>query len=216
MIIGLRICILFFIFSFCNAQDIPNCNFEDTVDLTNAQKLANGSYLYGNNVLVTPDQVGIYNYEELYDGERVPIEPHPRGCVCKERNCIRFCCHHTKEEIKLKTRQCSTLKEERTYVPHINVLTTNGTVQRRNVFEGFTIIQAAVCEFRDVVPPKADIWAFNGKGSITVNANNKTIELSKKGYCLTPGEGISGRMELSVVLCPQVVPVSQKATYIGK
>ncbi|XP_054084785.1 G-protein coupled receptor Mth2 isoform X2 [Zeugodacus cucurbitae] len=72
-------------------SNIPNCPFGDTVELTDAHRLDNGSYRY-EGVLVPPHLIDHYDYIELYNGEQHDVPWHLRGCVCQIKNCFKLCC----------------------------------------------------------------------------------------------------------------------------
>ncbi|KAM8717796.1 hypothetical protein ACLKA7_004492 [Drosophila subpalustris] len=52
------------------AEEIPNCDYFDTVDLTGIEKLSNGSYNY-EGVMIPPEQTGTYNYKILFEGTNI-------------------------------------------------------------------------------------------------------------------------------------------------
>uniref|UniRef100_A0A1I8NM82 G-protein coupled receptors family 2 profile 2 domain-containing protein n=1 Tax=Stomoxys calcitrans TaxID=35570 RepID=A0A1I8NM82_STOCA len=197
-------------FIVCQAAILPKCPFEDTVDLTNAKKFNNGSYLY-ENLVIHSDLVDIYNYEEIFNGVRLPRAPHPRGCACQERSCIRFCCHPTKELIANYSRQCSNeeLEHDLEYDPYINVLATNGTMVRKHVTKEFTIVQGVPCEGAYSLAPQLDeedAWDIFENGSILRHYD--MAYLTKRDYCLMPMELDDGQWVLNPMNCPIVKPAS--------
>lgn len=201
--------------------EIPICNFEDTVDLTNAKKFPNGSYLYQNDIIIPPDQVAIYDYEEIHKGERLPLPSHPRGCVCHQRNCIRFCCHPTKELIANYTRVCSSneLDKEMSYDPFINVLHENGTRIRTHVTREFVVIQGIPCESAYPLVPQLDEddkWEVFANGSL-LRHYDKAL-LSKRDYCLMPYQLDDGQWVLNPMNCPILneASLSHRINNIGK
>ncbi|KAM7354842.1 G-protein coupled receptor Mth2-like isoform 2-T2 [Cochliomyia hominivorax] len=199
----LGIFILFATFQIYHNTEIPNCAFEDTVNLTNAL-IINGSYLY-EGILIPPDLVGIYNYEEIYDGKRLPVEAHLRGCVCRGRNCIKFCCHPTKELIANMTRVCSPdeLIEELEYDPYIEVIYNNGSKLRTHATQQFVVIQGVPCEGGYPLLPQEDEddkWDIFENGTLYRHYDQSYI--SKRDYCLMPQAMDDGTWILNPMNCP--------------
>lgn len=203
--ITLGICIIFAAFQIYHNKEIPNCAFEDTVNLTNAITL-NGSYLYElEQILIPPDLVGIYDYEEIYDGSRIPVKPHLRGCVCKGRNCIKFCCHPSKELIANSSRVCSKdeLEEELEYDPYIEVIYNNGSRIKTHATKQFVVIQGVPCEGGYPLSPQEDEddkWDIFENGTMFRHFDQKY--LSKRDYCLMPQEMDDGTWVLNPMNCP--------------
>ncbi|XP_073843040.1 G-protein coupled receptor Mth2-like isoform X2 [Musca autumnalis] len=194
--------------SFCTlcvvCADIPNCPFEDTVDLTNSQRLSNGSYLY-ENILIPPDKIGIYDYEVIFEGIRLPMDPHPRGCLCQGRNCVRFCCHPSRELIANFSRKCSSdqLEKELEYDPYVNVTLSNGSTVLRHVTKEFTVVQGVPCVGAYSLVPQddeEDSWELFEDG--TLLRHYDMAHLSKRDYCLMPMELDSGEWVLNPMNCP--------------
>ncbi|TMW45529.1 hypothetical protein DOY81_009391 [Sarcophaga bullata] len=162
-------------------QRIPNCNFEDTVNLTNAKKFTNGSYLYEDYVVIPPDLVGLYDYEELYDGQRYNSATAFTWVVCRDRNCIKFCCHPTKELIS----EMSRLDEELAYDPYLKVTLRNGTNQKhaKEILLLFRVYPVRVLSF--VAPDDDDDkWEYIREWHFISSLDGSY--LSKRDYCLMP------------------------------
>ncbi|XP_075161433.1 G-protein coupled receptor Mth2-like isoform X2 [Haematobia irritans] len=204
-----KICIPLILVSFahivlCQTAQVPNCPFEDTVDLTNAKKFNNGSYLY-ENILIHSDQVATYAYEEIFDGELLPRAPHLRGCACHARSCIRFCCHPTKELIANYSRKCSNddVENELQYDAYVNVILANGTSVRQHLLNEFNVIHGVPCEGAYSLVPewdKEDSWDLFENGTILRHFD--MAYLSKRDYCLMPMEVESGQWVLNPMNCP--------------
>ncbi|XP_017039732.1 probable G-protein coupled receptor Mth-like 11 [Drosophila ficusphila] len=92
---ALNWCCVWSLFLVGVAADILDCDFFDTVDLTNTIRFENGSYKY-EDLIIPAGLTGEYNFTILDDGSRISYPNHFRGCACKLRPCIRFCCHHNK------------------------------------------------------------------------------------------------------------------------
>ncbi|XP_037811115.1 G-protein coupled receptor Mth2-like isoform X1 [Lucilia sericata] len=203
---NLRIYILFAVFQIYHNTEIPNCAFEDTVNLTNALQFDNGSYLYAyEGIVIPPDLVRVYDFEEIYDGRRLPVEPHLRGCICKGRNCIKFCCHPTKELITNMSRMCSEdeLKEELEYDPYLEVIYNNGSRLKTHAIRQFVVIQGVPCEGGYPLMPQEDEddkWDIFENGTIYRHFDQSYI--SKRDYCLMPQNMSDGTWVLNPMNCP--------------
>ncbi|XP_054084759.1 G-protein coupled receptor Mth2 isoform X1 [Zeugodacus cucurbitae] len=168
--------------------DIPDCVFEDTVNLTASTKFSNGSYLY-EEVLVPPQLIAEYNYIELYEGVRKPVERHTRGCVCKIKQCVKFCCH-PRAEMYLTSEdsapQCEeVLNEKLTYSPYVNVTLRNNSRVVMHMLDEFVVQQGIPCEGGYMLMPhkyEEDQWELFENGTLLRTSDAKSF--SRRDYCL--------------------------------
>ncbi|XP_030380384.1 G-protein coupled receptor Mth-like [Scaptodrosophila lebanonensis] len=76
--------LVFYIVSYLNAEinahNSSRCDFFDSVDLTNARKLENGSYVFQD--ILIPAELTFTHVED---------QTSIRGCVCEIKPCINFC-----------------------------------------------------------------------------------------------------------------------------
>ncbi|XP_054084789.1 G-protein coupled receptor Mth2 isoform X2 [Zeugodacus cucurbitae] len=175
----------------CNAHvlpEIPNCVFEDTVNLTASTKFANGSYLY-EGLLVPPQLTGVYDYIELYDGERKQVKSHVRGCVCQLKKCVKFCCHPRADMYRLSRDSPSLcaeeLNEELKYSPYVNVTLHNSSRVLMHVLDEFVVQQGIPCEGGYMLMPhmyEEDQWELREDGTLYRLAD--AALLSRRDYCL--------------------------------
>ncbi|KAL7741517.1 hypothetical protein ACLKA6_000831 [Drosophila palustris] len=164
--------------------EIPNCDYFDTVDLTYSEKLTNGSYKY-EGAVIPPEQTGIYNYKIFFEGTKITVEDHLRGCVCKIKPCIRYCCHRHRLDLDDESK-CT--KEFNDYPEYITL--ENGTQQERNIRDQFVVqpgikIQC-IKDFHVVPYTKNRDWKLFENG--TLYRSNDDAYLSKRDYCLQPKE----------------------------
>lgn len=196
---------------------VPYCNFEDTVDLTHSQKFTNGSYLYGDDLIIPAEQVSIYDYEIIYDGDRISREPHPRGCVCRpgERSCIKFCCHPQRQTLSNNSRQCEELYEVPKFNHNMKVISLNGTRRIVDITKEFTMVLGIPCDNAYPLNPLMNLhekWNLLENGSLILYYNLRI--LSKSEYCFMPelrsDNAIIGGSPwvLSPMICPVAKPVS--------
>ncbi|KAL9901376.1 G-protein coupled receptor Mth2-like isoform 3-T3 [Glossina fuscipes fuscipes] len=185
-------------------KEIPNCNYEDTVDLTNVQKFENDSYYYESAILIPPERIGYYDFEELHNGRRVPVKPHLRGCVCDKYRCLKFCCHPTKELIADETRQCGEyLQKEIEYDPHLSVILKNGSRSNLHALNDFFIVQGVPCEYAYAVVPEEDDldgWDLFENGTLYRHYDKAYIR--KRDYCIHPYQLETGEWVLNPMNCP--------------
>lgn len=85
-------------------NEIFNCTYYETVDLTGIQPFPNGSYEYAG-VLIPVEYMGTYNYKVLFEGRNTSVPEYKRGCVCKLKPCIRYCCHRYRLDLE-DDRKC--------------------------------------------------------------------------------------------------------------
>jgi len=148
--------------------DIPNCNYFDTVKLKDSQKLANGSYKY-QNIIIPAKLTGDYDYEINYGGDRDPVPKHTRGCVCKLKSCIRFCCHPKK---LMDSNKCSEeVDENLTYDYTLDITQFNGSVIRKHSLNDMVVQQdlPLPCEKHyslDAEGFREDMWSLY---EVTIN-----------------------------------------------
>ncbi|KAL7732711.1 hypothetical protein ACLKA6_005860 [Drosophila palustris] len=166
-------------------SQIPDCDYFDTVGLTDSKQFPNGSYLYGK-VIIPKEQTAEYDYEILADGERMDVPKHLRGCACKLGTCIRFCCQKNQVLVD-DERQCSeAISEEIKYDPFVDITLNNGTEVRRHVLNEF-IVQHDLpvpCSGHFHLDPLNDKWTLFENGVLLRLADNKS--LSKQEYCMQP------------------------------
>ncbi|KAH8283271.1 hypothetical protein KR054_002027, partial [Drosophila jambulina] len=89
----IQVLLIFFLATTATAgAEIAGCDFFDTVNLTESWKYPNSSYLYEGHLLIPAELTAEYDHTELQNGTRVPVKSHMRGCACRLKTCLRFCC----------------------------------------------------------------------------------------------------------------------------
>lgn len=76
-------------------SDIPDCGFYDTVDLSDIEAV-NESYTY-KNVRIPKNETGEYNITTALLNGKKPVANHRRGCLCKVKKCVLFCCEPSQD-----------------------------------------------------------------------------------------------------------------------
>ncbi|XP_037715042.1 probable G-protein coupled receptor Mth-like 3 [Drosophila subpulchrella] len=118
--------------------EIINCDFYDTVDISSGEKYPNGSYLY-DGLLIPADWVAEYNFTLSPNGSKEFVPSYMRGCACKLRPCIRFCCPHNH---KIRSGKCvgeMSIDELESHNRYVNVTLNNGTVAKRHFKEDLVV-----------------------------------------------------------------------------
>lgn len=192
------------------AAEIRNCDFENTVDLTNAHRFPNGSYLYENSILIAADRIDIYDYEEVFAGKRLSVDPHPRGCLCNEEGettlrCIKFCCPHpVREYIRNNTNHCTEANDGLPYSPYLNITYRNGSRLRSDITKDFVVLPGEPCANAyalDIKGNDPEKWKLFENGSLSIFHGE--VYLTRRDYCMMFTPKASGKeLILTPMLCP--------------
>ncbi|EDW96807.2 uncharacterized protein Dyak_GE26035 [Drosophila yakuba] len=194
--------------------DIPNCDFFDTVKLRESEKLSNGSYKY-EDVVIPAKLTGVYDYEIDYDGDRVSVPNHIRGCVCKLKTCIRFCCH---PKTLMAGNECSkNVYKNLTYEYVLDITQLNGSVVRKHVLEDMVVQQdlPLPCERHyslDAEGCQYDKWSLHENGSLFRHFDQRF--LSKQEFCLQPNPTSTGKNYSLIVAFNCIKIPSMKMAYV--
>ncbi|XP_011201378.2 probable G-protein coupled receptor Mth-like 3 [Bactrocera dorsalis] len=202
--ICLALCFVIYLTDSLDALSIiPNCAFEDTVDLTGSERFSNGSYLY-EGVLVPPHLIGTYDYIQLYDGEHQKVPRHLRGCACQIKNCFKLCCNRWKT-LQVNTDflwECAESSKEYGYTPYVNITSSNDRVVLKNALKDFLVQVGLPCEdgykLNSVKDPR-DNWTLYENGILFRKYDNQ--RLTRGEYCMT-GVEIDGVSQLQPYNCP--------------
>ncbi|XP_017079900.1 probable G-protein coupled receptor Mth-like 11 [Drosophila eugracilis] len=167
------------------SKDIPNCDFFDTAKLNNSDMLADGSYKY-EDIIIPSNLTGEYDYVINYDGDEVSVPKHIRGCVCKFKTCIRFCCHPKKQ---MGIGNCyKKIYKNLTYDHTLNITHHNGSVIEKHIFNDMFVQQdlPVPCQQHYVLnaKEKVDKWDLYENGSFFRHYDKRF--LSKQEFCLQP------------------------------
>uniref|UniRef100_A0A0A1WU16 G-protein coupled receptor Mth2 n=1 Tax=Zeugodacus cucurbitae TaxID=28588 RepID=A0A0A1WU16_ZEUCU len=190
-------------------SNIPNCPFGDTVELTDAHRLDNGSYRY-EGVLVPPLLTGYYEYIELYNGEQHEVPRHLRGCVCQIKNCFKLCCALGKAlyRVNPETVVCRELSEEWKYSPYVNITLSNGSKILKNALEEFVVQVGQPCEIGFILQPHKYLDdQFNLYENGTLLREYDKAKLTRRDYCMT-AISINETFQLQPYNCPIIETTS--------
>ncbi|SPP84809.1 blast:Probable G-protein coupled receptor Mth-like 10 [Drosophila guanche] len=121
------------------------CTFFDTVNLTGYTPFPNGSYSY-EGVLIPSHLVGQYNYIYRDLVERVDVDWHPRGCICRLKACLNICCPWGQVYNSDKAQCINDTTDTRIWPePVMNVTFDNSSTQPVNIFKQFAVQSFRPC-----------------------------------------------------------------------
>nr|XP_044250414.1 probable G-protein coupled receptor Mth-like 12 [Drosophila takahashii] len=169
-----------------STADIPNCNYIDTVDISDSKK-ANDTYLF-NGIEISGNITREYSYRELTDGSLEPVKPHLRACICKLKTCVRICCP---QKNMLDQGKCDGTNEKIS-LAMIN-LTLNEVIKikptemelrlaTQSNFTDFLGLRDKFRRFDEVLSVKEDEYSILKDGSIVLYNHNEVW--TKEVYCL--------------------------------
>lgn len=83
------------------------CDYLDSINITGGALQTDHSIIF-NETKFTDDLYGYVNYVYENGTERLPVEWHIRGCLCKIKPCIRLCCQYgmIHERLPDSTKRC--------------------------------------------------------------------------------------------------------------
>nr|XP_044250755.1 probable G-protein coupled receptor Mth-like 3 [Drosophila takahashii] len=191
--------------------EIPGCDFYDTVDISAGEKLTNGSYLF-EGLLIPVCLWSEYDYKLLPGGSKESVGRHVRGCVCKLRTCIRFCCLENHKTLNGVCHGDMTMDEINKIDPYVNVTFSNGTVAKKH-FKEDLILQYDLpkpCEnemhYIDHEMLFNDFTLFEN-GTFLLHFGNIFIE--KREYCLQHVKTLGDDFRIMPHFCPLFVEESK-------
>ncbi|XP_017843870.1 G-protein coupled receptor Mth-like [Drosophila busckii] len=184
--------------------DIPGCDYFDTVDLSTSTKFPNGSYLF-EHMLIPSELTAEYDYEILSDGDTSSVPNHVRGCACRLRSCVRFCCHRNLRLVDGERKCSGDIKAATDFDPFINVTQADGQMVRKHVLDEFVVqeslpVPCSAHFYLDNLNNKDNDWTLFENGSLLRHIDNRM--LSKQDYCLQPHTIETPSEEMQVMLVP--------------
>jgi hypothetical protein len=69
-----------------------HCRFSDTVNITDGKMDGNGNIEFDGEIY-SKIMYDSYEYiiKDFETFEKIPVESHIRGCICRVKNCVRIC-----------------------------------------------------------------------------------------------------------------------------
>ncbi|CAO1406462.1 unnamed protein product [Diamesa serratosioi] len=93
------------------------CDFIDTINITSGHKDRHGNYIYNGDTF-HKGLFAEYNYVVENFTEKLPVQPHIRGCLCSLKPCIRLCCTTDKNDPNYQSDANHCIDEETITVPY--------------------------------------------------------------------------------------------------
>lgn len=67
------------------------CKFIETINITDGYKDSHHNFIFKNNKFPI-GTYQVFDYVEDYAQVKISVNPHIRGCACRHKSCLRFCC----------------------------------------------------------------------------------------------------------------------------
>ncbi|XP_062129409.1 G-protein coupled receptor Mth-like [Drosophila sulfurigaster albostrigata] len=185
--------------------DIPDCDYYDTVRLSEDQKLLNGSYKY-QNIIISPELTGEYDYEILMNGDSDKVPRHLRGCACHLGTCIRYCCPKN-QKLVVEERRCGEdIQDLDDFDGFVDFVWTNGTEMKMPVSDDLIIqrdLPVPCSEHMSIINKYKWKLLENGNIAYLFVQDNSSNQRSKNRYCLQPQRfDNESRIQLIPQFCP--------------
>lgn len=83
-----------------NNSNLEPCEFRESVDISSGYIDTSGNF-HHNGIVYENGTFAQYDY--IYENftNKVPVEPHFRGCICLYKTCIRLCCRESERNCKI-------------------------------------------------------------------------------------------------------------------
>jgi G protein-coupled receptor Mth (Methuselah protein) len=82
--------VIFVNFGSSSCQKI-GCEYKDTIGISGGSRDDRGNYIHKGDTYKSGD-FAEFKYKIVNLTHKVLVDPHIRGCVCKLKTCIRYCC----------------------------------------------------------------------------------------------------------------------------
>ncbi|XP_065360937.1 G-protein coupled receptor Mth2-like isoform X2 [Calliphora vicina] len=164
------------------------CFFFQTVNVTDDQRFDNGSYLH-EGVLIPHQYIAVYNYIYTDPVTAVKVTPHLRGCICKVKSCINFCCPFGKL-YSANESSCVDAHNDFEWPTTLNMTLSDGSLKTVNIFQQYAIVHFRPCNPMYALEPQRepeDAWNIFANGTIFRHYDESY--LSKLEYCMVPTMG---------------------------
>uniref|UniRef100_A0A182PLA5 G-protein coupled receptors family 2 profile 2 domain-containing protein n=1 Tax=Anopheles epiroticus TaxID=199890 RepID=A0A182PLA5_9DIPT len=153
------------------------CDFIDSVNITDGQRLPNDEILH-NGVIYNKTYYRVIDYEYVDYATKKYVPNYIRGCLCAVRICVRLCCG----EREYLGKRCTPTDE---YLPVlVNVSATETIDLRNHSLYGF--LYGKPCEqVYELLPEEslADEWSIARNGSLIIA---EELFVPRNQYCLAP------------------------------
>lgn len=142
------------------------CDFVDTVDLTGRERFKDGTYAY-DDILIPTERQAFFDYELRFQGEKVKVRKHLRGCACKQRPCAKLCCPKD-QYFSESTKQCEKITPDMKVSWEVEVISDTKSVKNVNFLEKFTTQIGLPCDEPEAADPSLDIFVLKDVSNYTI------------------------------------------------
>ena len=139
-----------------NVSDEEKCDYADTVNLTGCEKIENGSYRY-DDIFIPREKQSNYTFRLNHLGERITVPLHLRGCVCRDRPCIKLCCPRD-QFFNNETKNCEKITADMKVSWQLEIFSETDTAKEKNILEKFTIQVGLPCIEPTISDPTQEEW----------------------------------------------------------
>lgn len=115
--------------SVCNisAEELP-CEIFESKNISAGHRFENETILYAG-IYYPREQYARINYMFDRNATRIEVEPYVRGCICKFKDCVRFCCPPGYKKVGRNCKKSDIVATELTHdIRHDNNDTTTVVV----------------------------------------------------------------------------------------
>ncbi|XP_062132703.1 probable G-protein coupled receptor Mth-like 9 [Drosophila sulfurigaster albostrigata] len=134
------------------------CAFSDTVNVTDSQRLQDGSYAH-EGIVIPAHLVAIYNFKVI-DGVEYRAPKHVRGCICLIKPCITFCCP-LGEHFNAKSGNCTAPLQPRPPSTLVELTDSAGNISHVKIIDQFVVRTQLGCRNKFVDKKHDSFWQWN-------------------------------------------------------
>ncbi|XP_017487927.1 PREDICTED: probable G-protein coupled receptor Mth-like 9 isoform X1 [Rhagoletis zephyria] len=165
------------------------CAYAQTVNISEGLRLKDGSYSY-EGLLIPANMTALYTFQ-VVDGILSNAPPHMRGCVCRQRPCITFCCPPAKVFDEL-TQSCVSqasalsVQQQRPQHAHIEITAANGSVNIASIRDMFVMRYEIGCSRKYINEENEIFWKWDLFANGSLSSQGRIWDADQ--YCFTPLE----------------------------
>ena len=152
------------------------CDFVNTVDLRGRNMYYDGTYGY-DDILIPSEQQAYYDYELRFQGEKVKVPKHLRGCACKKRPCAKLCCSRD-QFFNKTTKQCEKITPEMKVSWEVELLSDD--VESVNISKKFTLQIGLPCDEPNTLDPNRDKFLLKEVSKYNIGASFQNFYVINK------------------------------------
>ncbi|KAH8369639.1 hypothetical protein KR093_000404, partial [Drosophila rubida] len=172
------------------------CAFADTVNLTDSQRLKDGSYAH-DGIVVPAHLIAVYNFKVI-DGVEYRAPKHVRGCVCLLKPCVTFCCPQG-QYFDATSGSCSVPEPPRPASTLIELTHGAQNISHVKIAQHFVVRTQLGCRNKYVDKKHDSFWQWNLYENGTLLRDGRAWNTDE--YCFSPLEHQLAAWELVPLNC---------------